>query len=1535
MNDDTPGIGVTFGIDFGNAFGGLKTLDDLIGKTAADAVRSFAAMEQEVAGGLGLPEASRQFQALTRETAATQRELRTAAQETRKVEQAGEALVRQLERQNATFGMSREQLRGLKAENAALAAEQRGLTELAQRIRSQEAGLAAQEVANQRRIAAEVRAAAEAKALAAQQAVAAAAAEAQARREATLAHGAFEAAARRGIQALREQEAVARSNALAVHAQQMREAAHAHGAFEAAARRGIEAMRRQEAAEASLAAETRALRSALDPMFAAQQRFDNELTRAERLLAAGTITQREYTQAVALARTTLQNHATAVAGVGSAATRTAQQQQAAAAAMGANRQAMAGLSFQAQDTFTQLSMGANAFSVLAIQGGQAAGMMMTMEGRAGSFARFMLGPWGLAITAGMLVVGALTKGMFDNSEAAKEAEAAMKKFQDRQSDIGNFIDDTTGRLKEQNRTLILNATLARQAQIAANAAAIGESRNKAFAAAREGATRTVYDPERRLGGNGGQEVLDPAVAKLIQQSAGDVDKLATGLGSLAARRPELAKVALEVSGIGGQAVLAARENEKLRAELRALGGQTSVVGRETTGLIAKQVALATATTPVARARAELALVQERATAADKAGGVALTQYRHDLTAATQAVNAAEAAERSATAGRRLASREAREAVREAAKAQKEWDKVLDSLNLTTGARDAEFAQILQRASTARANMGQTFREIMGEDTFSAMDDALARADEAQRERVNAWGENMRGQAATITELFDAIDTTGQSVAENMASAFGRAGGAIGDAMAAATGYAAQQYRLTREHQAALADANGDQQRIEREELAFALRSGQLRTEAMLGVTGAAKGLFREHSAGYRAMEAAEKALTVVQLARTAIDVAGGAARMFATLGPLGFPAVAAMGAVMASLGFSIASGGGAGTLPASNAGTGSILGDPTGQSESIRRSIDALREVDDLTATHTREMAASLRTIESSIGGVAAQLVRAGSLNASAGVVEGFNTNAVGSVLKAIVPLFGGMLSGLFGTKTTVTGGGLYADARTVGDILGGGFDAGTYSDVEKVKKFLGITTGRSTSTVYGGSAGGEVNDQFTLILRSFSDAIGAAAGPLGESTDAIAARVSGFVFNLGRIDLKGVTGTEIEEKLTAMFGAAADGMAATAFPGIQRFQRVGEGAFETLARVATTVEAVTLSLDQLGTSARGLGIDAKMGLAGQFDSIGDLTGAADAYFASYFTKAEQNAARLAQLGGAFDAIGLAMPATLGSFRALVEAQDLTSAAGQRTFATLLQLAPAFADLQAAMTGAKSAADVLAERGDLERKLLELAGDTAALRALDLAKVDASNRALQQQVWAMEDGQAAAKAADELRKAWGSVGDSIMEEVRRIRGLTDTASGGGFASLMGQFNAATIAARAGDQDIAKTLPGLSKALLDAAADAATSQQELDRVRAETAASLEATYGLVGALGRAAVPANAVPAAAVTAAAAAPSSSAATDLREQWREVAAELREELANMRRENTATGAAIAGNTGRMARIMEDVTSASGGDAVSIANGA
>lgn len=886
-----------------------------------------------------------------------------------------------------------------------------------------------------------------------------------------------------------------------------------------------------------------------------------------------------------------------------------------------------------------------------------------------------------------------------------------------------------------------------------------------------------------------------------------------------------------------------------------------------------------------------------------------------------------------------------------------------------GASDAVRVREL---ATLRATIEAQNFAAGARDRYIAQQVEIAETEHQIRLQIDAANASLAHQIELFELLVDNVVRAGRG----MADAFGEAGRALGDVTSTFAIYMADQKRLDDIRGQQLAKANdigrADVRAMEigRINAEFAARSMTAQVGLFGDMTEAAKDFFDKGTDGYQALATAEKAFRAVEFAmsvraiaqdaaETASSLANSAARTAAgateavvnAIKSLPFPANLAAGAAtigaLASIGVAIGgvfSGGGQNTLEPDNRGTGTVFGDPEEQSRSIKRSIDALREVDLLTATYSREMLGSLRSIDSQIGGLANVLIRTGNVDASFDIAEGFESNLIGKVLEGVVtggglftniPIIGDILGGLgsllgslFGSKKSVIGSGLYAEPQTLGEILSGGFDASYYTDIKKKKKFFGITTGTSYSTEYQ-NASAELENEFTLILRGFSSAIAAAAVPLGAATSDIERRLQGFVVNIGKIDTRDMTGAELQDKLSAIFGAAADRMALSAFPVIAQFQKAGEGAFETMVRVASTVETVTGLFDQLGVSVQGIDIAAQMALVDQFDGLEGLTSATQAYFDTFYTREEQAQAKLAQFTAAFERMDITLPETLAGFRALVEAQDLTTAAGRETYAMLLQVAPAFADLKSALNGARSAADILAERQDLQRQLLELQGDTAAIRELELAKLDESNRALQEQIWAIEDAKEAARAAEQLRDAWSSVGDSIMDEVRRIRGLTGGETGGGFAQIMGQFNAATADARGGDLDAAKALPGLSQALLRAAELAATSRQELDRIRAQAAASLEATNAAIAALTGSGASDDALAAAAATAqqATGAGTHDSQADM---LRSTLANMRAELAALRSENNAGHAANASNTGAIKRKLDDVTAASGGDAIS-----
>jgi hypothetical protein len=1168
-----------------------------------------------------------------------------------------------------------------------------------------------------------------------------------------------------------------------------------------------------------------------------------------------------------------------------------------------------------QNAASSMAAGMPMFRIAAEQGlevAQAFSMGSGAAGGASTFATIMSGPWGYALQASIVLLGVFIPKIWGAADAEHEHANAAK--------------DATDAISELNKVTSV-ATLTQ-----------GQLAGVHIAAARAEYAQTLQTRDHT------KALLEQALAmekaKSVQaQAYGQRGELGAIGAGIAANRVQQLEAALDQAGAKADAT-----GKRLDAAFRGAVSE-SIVARA-------QGSLDKATAATQHYDDALKLLRQEH-ARGQISDRELYQAVQRETAARDAATHAADRHKVSTRGASDAARDAAKLAREQAAAEKDLDQTLTALEakydpLTAAGKEYgkaldEIAK-LQAAGRIDDQRSIDMQLKVGEAYGKTVDKIMAEQNDLSKLGFKLpdgkeLGDSLMKLVPDFSKMEDAlggIADEAERTASSMQKAFGSVGGSIGDALRVLEQYGKKQNELD----AARKAANGDEDKLS----ALRKQSADNQFNSMIGLTSAAKGLFKEHSAGYKAMAAAEKALTLIQLARTAVDVAGGAARMFSTLGPLAFPAVAAMIGVMASLGFNS---GGHSATPKTNDGSGTVLGDSTAKSDSIQRSIDALKDVDATTMIYSRDMLTSLKSIDSQIGSLASLVVRSGSLDtATVGVTEGFKTSTIGNILAgplngiaskipvlgSILGAIGGVIKSLFGTKTKVVGNGIFANPQALSEVLAGGFDGQSYADVQKTKKVFGITTSKKVKTQYG-DLDDSINQQFGLILKGFDDAITAAAGPLGLSTNAITQTLDRFVVSVGKIDLTGLTGEEIQTKLENVFGAIGDNMAAAAIPGLEKYQKVGEGYLETLVRVASTVETVTTAMDELGDSgaAAALGLSGAMNLAGQFDSTSDFSSAVDSYFSSFYTDAEQVAAKTAQLGKVFGSLGMSMPASIADFRALVDAQDLSTAAGQATYATLLKLAPAFADLKSAMGDAASAADILRERQDIQRQILEAQGDTAAIRALDLAKLDASNRELQEQLYAIQDAKAAADAAAELADAWSSVGDSIKDEINRIRGLSDASGGGSFASLMGQFNAANTAARAGDMDAAKSLPALSQSLLTAAASAATSRQELDRVQAQTAAMLEQTYAAIGVLSGTSSTSSTttnLSSAALTATSTASTTSTTADLAA----AIASLHDEVAQMRKENTAGHAANAGNTSRMAKKLDDVTAASGGDAISVA---
>ncbi len=333
------------------------------------------------------------------------------------------------------------------------------------------------------------------------------------------------------------------------------------------------------------------------------------------------------------------------------------------------------------------------------------------------------------------------------------------------------------------------------------------------------------------------------------------------------------------------------------------------------------------------------------------------------------------------------------------------------------------------------------------------------------------------KAKELLDILTAVDTATKSAAEGMAASFGKVGTAIGGLTTALSGYAVQQQAIAAQLATVKADPKNSADKIAKAEIAAAHESAQAKIRSYGDMSGAAKGFFKENTAGYRAMEGAEKAYRAVEMAMAiesmvkklfavevvttatlgaeaakAVAVQAGTATQLAADTVKGTSAaavavatqaqgdpysawirMAAMAAAMAALGFAVSGGGGSDTTAKDRqaaTGTGSILGDSSAKSESIAHSLAIMEKNSGLGLTHTISMDSSLKQMVAGIGNLGNLLARSGITAAGAGATAGIATGSTPTLGK----VGQGVLTGAATYGGAVLGGSI-AGAMTMGTI--------------------------------------------------------------------------------------------------------------------------------------------------------------------------------------------------------------------------------------------------------------------------------------------------------------------------------------------------------------------------------------------------------------------------------------------------------------------------------------------------------------------
>lgn len=210
--------------------------------------------------------------------------------------------------------------------------------------------------------------------------------------------------------------------------------------------------------------------------------------------------------------------------------------------------------------------------------------------------------------------------------------------------------------------------------------------------------------------------------------------------------------------------------------------------------------------------------------------------------------------------------------------------------------------------------------------------------------------------------------------------------------------------------------------------------------------------------------------------------------------------------------------------------------------------------------------------------------------------------------------------------------------------------------------------------------------------------------------------------------------------------------------------QRVGQ-----LAQIASLKPI----FDALGVSIVEVGVDIVAAIGG-VDAAGS---ALQNYYQQFYSDAERLAIAQDGMAASFATLDLALPKTKAEFRALVDSLDLTTAKGRDTYATLMKIAPAFAEIDAA-----------AQQAAAEQERLQQAA-----------------------------AQAAQQARQQIRDTFRQLTDSLKDFLGSLKAgpLSDLNPQAQYAASRAAFEATAKRAQLGDQAAMKDLQSVATSFLEA------------------------------------------------------------------------------------------------------------------------
>lgn len=387
-------------------------------------------------------------------------------------------------------------------------------------------------------------------------------------------------------------------------------------------------------------------------------------------------------------------------------------------------------------------------------------------------------------------------------------------------------------------------------------------------------------------------------------------------------------------------------------------------------------------------------------------------------------------------------------------------------------------------------------------------------------------------------------------------------------------------------------------------------------------------------------------------------------------------------------------------------------GSVTASIDKIGRSVADLSEISGSYGATVDSIGTSIQSSASAIGQAASYV---GYAMAAVSAIDAANKGQWGKAIgTGVGAYFGGPIGAAIGG----------AVGGWVDDAFGGGHEYTTGTGISgrfSGKQFAGRNyqdwRNDGSSGLFGiGASGSSSGTNYSAMDAAAQKGLGSAYGKLLDQTAQFTKALGG---NADAIlgyqkDIKLALGSDVEankQAIAAMFKGIANEVASTVVDA--QYIRDGEGAADTLARLATNLTVVNDSLDMLDANLLSVGQasgDAASSLVDSFGGLQQYQSAIGTYYLRFYSQEERLAKTREQLNKQFGDLGLSVPSTIEAYRNLVNAQDLSTEAGRKNYEALISMSSAFADI----TDAAAAAQV--KLTDVAKTLDSMVKDIASAR---------------------------------------------------------------------------------------------------------------------------------------------------------------------------------------------------------------------------